>query len=121
MILKKEETDHAYIENCFGRSLYSKQELARTEKELCKGNHAGCHVWFTDGKYIPKEKISAENRYLRNQAQLQMERKTVSEYYHTAFVADKKLYDGSSAAGYTAWQIWTPGSCESVEIGICHG
>ena len=43
MILKKEETDHAYIENCFGRSLYSKQELARTEKELCKGNHAATY------------------------------------------------------------------------------
>ena len=86
MILKKEETDHAYIENCFGRSLYSKQELARTEKELCKGNHAGCHVWFTDGKYIPKEKISAENRYLRNQAQLQMERNRI--YYYK----NQKLY-----------------------------
>ena len=80
MILKKEETDHAYIENCFGRSLYSKQELARIENELCKGNHAGCHVWFTDGKYIPKEKISAENRYLRDQAQLQMERNRT--YYY---------------------------------------
>ena len=83
MILKKEETDHAYIENCFGRSLYSKQELARTEKELCKGNHAGCHVWFTDGKYIPKEKISAENRYLRNQAQLQMERNRIYSVSYT--------------------------------------
>lgn len=80
MILKKEETDHAYIENCFGRLLYSEQELARTEKELCKGNHEGCHVWFTDGKYIPKEKISAENRYLRDQAQLQMERNRT--YYY---------------------------------------
>ena len=52
---------------------------------------------------------------------LLLKSKTVSEYYRTAFVTDKKLYDGSSAAGYTAWQIWTPGSCESVEIGICHG
>ena len=88
MILKKEETDHAYIENCFGRSLYSKQELARTEKELCKGNHAGCHVWFTDGKYIPKEKISAENRYLRNQAQLQMERNRIYYYKNQKLKTD---------------------------------
>lgn len=80
MFLKKEENDRTYIENCFGRSLYSYQELARIEKELCRGNHTGCHLWFTDGKYIPGEKISAEKRYLREQAQLQMERNR--RYYY---------------------------------------
>ena len=80
MFLKKEENDHAYIENCFGRSLYSEQELTRTEKELCTGNHTGCHLWFTDGKYMSKAKISAENRNLREQAQLQRERNKT--YYY---------------------------------------
>ena len=86
MFLKKEENDRAYIENCFGRTLYSYQELARAENELCTGNHAGCHLWFTDGKYVPKEKISAENRYLREQAQLQEERN------RTYYYKNQKLY-----------------------------
>lgn len=36
MILKKEETDHAYIENCFGRSLYSKQNWQGPRKNSVK-------------------------------------------------------------------------------------
>ena len=97
MFLKKEENDRTYIENCFGRSLYSYQELARMEKDLCRGNHAGCHLWFTDGKYIPGEKISAEKRYLREQAQLQMERN------RTYYYKNQKLH--KSIVGQLSAQI----------------
>ena len=85
---KKEETDHAYIEKLLWKVTVFKTGTGKgPEKNSVKGNHAGCHVWFTDGKYIfKKEKISAENRYLRNQAQLQMERNRI--YYYK----NQKLY-----------------------------
>ena len=55
---KKENDDCSYIENCFGRSVISEQTLTKIEKELCTGSHTGCHLWFTDGKYITKEKYT---------------------------------------------------------------
>ena len=78
--LKREAADHDYIESCFGRSIYQAQDLVRTEKEVCTGNHTGCHVWITDGKASPGIKVSAQNRYLIGQAQLQRDRN--KEYYY---------------------------------------
>lgn len=63
--------DRAYIERCFGRSLYSPQELARAERELCSGNHLGCRLWFTDGVPVPGKAPSAEAKHLSEQAELQ--------------------------------------------------
>ena len=80
IVLKKEAADRVYIESCFGRSLYQSQDLARTEKEICTGNHTGCHVWITDGKVSPGIKMSAENCYLIGQAQIQRDRN--KEYYY---------------------------------------
>lgn len=80
IVLKKEISDRSYIENCFGRSLFSDQDLAKIEKELCTGNHNGCHLWFTDGKYTTYGKIPDEFRHLRDQAGLQAERNR--SYYH---------------------------------------
>ena len=38
--------DRAYIESCFGRSLYPPERLRKAEQELCTGDHLGCHLWF---------------------------------------------------------------------------
>lgn len=40
----------AYITACFGRSLYTDEELQQLEARLCVGGHRGCHVYVTDGK-----------------------------------------------------------------------
>ena len=48
------ETDRLYIESCFGRSLYSPEQLAAAEQALCTGNHLGCHLWFTAGAPDPE-------------------------------------------------------------------
>ncbi len=63
--------DRAYIESCFGRSLYTPEQLRRAEQELCTGNHLGCHLWFTDG--APSQNIAptAEAKHLMEQAELQ--------------------------------------------------
>lgn len=41
--------DRAYIESCFGRSLYPPERLRKAEQELCVGDHLGCHLWFSAG------------------------------------------------------------------------
>ncbi|MFO3714747.1 hypothetical protein [Oribacterium sp. P9] len=43
--------DRAYITACFGRSLYTDEELQQLEARLCVGGHRGCHVYVTDGKF----------------------------------------------------------------------
>ena len=63
--------DRAYIQSCFGRSLYSPEQLRAAEQELCTGNHLGCHLWFTAGVPGPEDAPNAETRQLAEQAQLQ--------------------------------------------------
>lgn len=41
--------ERAYITACFGRSLYTDEELQQLEARLCVGGHRGCHVYVTDG------------------------------------------------------------------------
>ena len=43
--------ERAYITACFGRSLYTDEELQQLEVRLCVGGHRGCHVYVTDGKF----------------------------------------------------------------------
>ena len=43
--------ERAYITACFGRSLYTDEELQQLEARLCVGGHRGCHVYVTDGKF----------------------------------------------------------------------
>lgn len=43
--------ERAYITACFGRSLYTDEELQQLEAGLCVGGHRGCNVYVTDGKF----------------------------------------------------------------------
>lgn len=43
--------ERAYITACFGRSLYTDEELQQLEARLCVGGHRGCHVYVTDGVF----------------------------------------------------------------------
>lgn len=43
--------ERAYITACFGRSLYTDEELQQLEARLCVGGHRGCHLYVTDGKF----------------------------------------------------------------------
>ena len=47
--------DRAYIESCFGRSLYPPERLRKAEQELCVGDHLGCHLWFSAGVPSPEQ------------------------------------------------------------------
>ena len=66
--------DRAYIESCFGRSLYSPERLRKAEQELCTGAHLGCHLWFAAGVPSPEQAPTPEARHLAEQAQLQADR-----------------------------------------------
>ena len=55
--------ERAYITACFGRSLYTDEELQQLEARLCVGGHRGCHVYVTDGKET--ENMNPETAKLR--------------------------------------------------------
>lgn len=55
--------ERAYITACFGRSLYTDEELQQLEARLCVGGHRGCHVYVTDGKET--ENINPETAKVR--------------------------------------------------------
>ena len=76
----KESHDRTYIENCFGRLIFPEREMKKAERELCTGNHRGCHLWFTDGKFNSVNELSSEFRHLQEQADFQTERNR--SYYH---------------------------------------
>ena len=83
------ETDRAYIESCFGRSLYPPEELAAIEQQLCTGVHAGCHLWFTAGTPDPARARSGESQRLTGEAALQAERN------RAAYAKDSSLYQNA--------------------------
>ena len=66
--------DKAYIESCFGRSLYPPERLRKAEQELCVGDHLGCHLWFSAGVPSPEQAPNPEAKHLAEQAQLQADR-----------------------------------------------
>ena len=66
--------DRAYIESCFGRSLYPPERLRKAEQELCTGNHLGCRLWFAVGVPSPEQAPNPEAKHLAEQAQLQADR-----------------------------------------------
>ena len=66
--------DRAYIESCFGRSIYPPERLRKAEQELCVGDHLGCHLWFSAGVPSPEQAPTPEAKHLAEQAQLQAER-----------------------------------------------
>ena len=66
--------DRAYIESCFGRSLYPPERLRKAEQELCTGDHLGCHLWFASGVPSPEQAPTPEAKHLAEQAQLQADR-----------------------------------------------
>lgn len=56
----EEETNRSYIESCFGLPLYSREENDRLEQLLCTGNHAGCRLYFTEGRrpaFLPSDSL----------------------------------------------------------------
>ena len=56
--------DRAYIESCFGRSLYPPERLRKAEQELCTGDHLGCHLWFASGVPSPEQAPTPEAKHL---------------------------------------------------------
>ena len=66
--------DRAYIESCFGRSLYPPERLRKAEQALCTGAHLGCRLWFASGVPSPEQAPTPEAKHLAEQAQLQAER-----------------------------------------------
>ena len=68
------EQDRAYIESCFGRSLYPPERLRKAEQELCVGDHLGCHLWFSAGVPSPEQAPTPEAKHLAEQAELQADR-----------------------------------------------
>ena len=58
--------DRAYIEACFGRSLYNDEELKRIESRLCVGVHRACRVFVTDGRMSDDKAMSQDSVKIRN-------------------------------------------------------
>ena len=83
------ETDRQYIESCFGRSLYSPEELAAAEQQLCTGSHLGCHLWFTAGAPDPEHARSGDSRRLTEEATVQARRN------REAFNRDSSLHQNA--------------------------
>jgi len=83
------ETDRAYIESCFGRSLYPPEALAAMERRLCTGRHFGCRLWVAAGVPDPERAKSGDARLLALQAGEQAEKNRAD------FRREAQLYNGS--------------------------
>jgi len=92
--------DRAYIESCFGRSLYPPERLRKAEQELCVGDHLGCHLWFSAGVPSPEQAPTPEAKHLAEQAELQADRKRQQNRHRNAASGFKRLAaDNAAEAG----------------------
>lgn len=78
--------DILYAQGCFGRSRYSPDRLEQIRSQLCTGGHAGCEVWFTDGK--PSETVRGDSRRVASEA-AQQQKRNKQHYLDNA-----AMYDG---------------------------
>ena len=46
-----------FMETKYGKPLYSASVMADLERQLCRGNHAGCHIHITGGERIPSWQV----------------------------------------------------------------
>ena len=81
--------DRAYIESCFGRSIYGPQQLALIEQQHCTGNHLGCHLWFTRGTQPADRPRGAAAEHLAEQAAEQ------ARLNRAAYARDSELYQSA--------------------------
>ena len=88
---ERENEDRAYIERCFGRSLFPPQKLALIEQRACTGNHLGCRLWFTKGGSVSDQPLSADTKRLFEQAAEQASRN------RAAYTHDSDLYQSTLA------------------------
>lgn len=86
---RRAQADRAYIETCFGRSLYNDHDLAMLEQELCTGNHRTCHLWITRGEPVPDRPPDQESARLARDAARQ--RQLNLEFY----AKNSRLYASS--------------------------
>ena len=56
---KDDEAVRAYIEGCFGPSIFSDGELKDIENDLCRGNDLGLKLWFSRAASDKDKNISA--------------------------------------------------------------
>ena len=68
-----EEALRAYVENCFGASMFRLTETVELEEALCTGNHRDCHLHFTRGRFPAGAPPRGEGKRLRLFVQQQRE------------------------------------------------
>ena len=73
------DSDYRYIRSRFGEPAFAADVCANIDELLCTDSHAGCHLYFTDGKLGEKEVADASARNFLHAAQLQRQKN--EEYF----------------------------------------
>lgn len=86
---ERAEADRAYIQRCFGRSIYSPKQLSAIEQQRCTGNHLGCRLWFTRGDPAADVPPSSDSQQLYEKAAEQ------SRLNRAAYAKNSELYESA--------------------------
>ena len=86
---ERAEADRAYIQRCFGRSMYAPKQLSAIEQQRCTGNHLGCRLWFTRGDPASDVPPSSDSQQLYEQAAEQ------ARLNRAAYAENSELYESA--------------------------
>ena len=86
---ERAEADRAYIQRCFGRSMYAPKQLSAIEQQRCTGNHLGCRLWFTRGDPAADVPPSSDSQQLYEQAAEQ------ARLNRAAYAENSELYESA--------------------------
>lgn len=82
-----EEELREFIRFKYGKPLYNEVRLAELEREICSGNHAGCHLHFTRGEEYSGSINNAFEALQKQKEQAQMQRNR--DYYRANLPANR--------------------------------
>lgn len=66
------EKMYSYIELNYGRSYLSEQERKRINYKVCRGVHADCTLYFTDGILANMVKVNSQSEYARKTKEINL-------------------------------------------------
>lgn len=66
------EKMYSYIELNYGRSYLSEQEQKRVNYKACRGVHADCTLYFTDGILANMVKVNSQSEYARKTKEINL-------------------------------------------------
>lgn len=127
VVLKEEDIKkmHSYMELNFGKSYLTEQEQRRADRTLCRGAHADCSLYYTEGilknpvmvnaQYVNAKKQADKNRLLYHNSRQVTKRNIeimTAQLKRALLMRSEDEFTSSECGKIVPNRLWKIGRCE---------